>query len=122
LIVASFLLFLVLIFEFKDRGLVRANLKGMEQATQPVAIPQTAAAANLPNVFGSVKAGSPPQAMNAFRVQLDYAQIKSKLRPIHSGHYDAELEQQYLLMLQQQQGGSSPRPSASTLGLNWDLE
>jgi hypothetical protein len=102
----------------KDRGLVRANLKGMEQATQPVAIPQTAAAANLPNVFGNVKAGSPPQAMNAFRVQLDYAQIKSKLRPTHSGHYDAELEQQYLLMLQQQQGGSSPRPSA----LNWDLE
>ncbi len=131
---------------------MRANLKGMEQATQPVAIPQAAAAAAAAaggasagpaNVFGGVKAGSPPQAtMNAFRVQLDYAQIKSKLRPTHSGHYDAELaeheaaqqqyaqqqqylQQQYLQQQQQQQQLQqqqvSPRPAAA-LGLNWDLE
>ena len=134
---------------------MRANLKGMEQATQPVSIPQSSAAAAAAGgpVF-AVKAGSPPQqqaAMNAFRVQLDYAQIKSKLRPTHSGHYDAELaeheaqqqqyaqqqhylavlQQQALLQQQQQQPPpqppqqSSPRPQlqpSTNSVLNWDLE
>ncbi len=138
---------------------MRANLKGMEQATQPVPIPQSAAAAAAgAPVYGggAVKAGSPPQGqaasaamMNAFRVQLDYAQIKSKLRPTNNCHYDAELaeheaqrlqyaqQQQYLHLLQQQQQQqqalptqqlaqqSSPRqqplPAANPL-LNWELE
>ncbi len=113
--------------QLKDRGLVKANLKGMEgggswQPTAPIPTPAAAAPAFAGS---SVKASSPPQPsamMDAFRVQLDYAQIKSKLRPTNNGHYDAEstdLEQQ-----QQMQQQQSPRhqPHPQPLGLNWELE
>jgi hypothetical protein len=60
---------------------------------------------NMNNAWKSGSPPPPPSVGDAFRVQLNYAQIKSKLRPTNNGHYDSglpetapapEIEQQQL--------------------------
>lgn len=96
--------------QLKDRGLVRANLRGYSEP-QPVPVNKEAAA----NSAGWKSTSPPPpsvsaitaSAMDAFRVQLDYAQIKSKLRPTNNGHYDAD--------------AAPPMPDVDQPSYQWDL-
>lgn len=116
--------------QLKDRGLVRANLRGYSSEPQAVPPGKDAAASSASVAANSSwKGSSPPSAaassaMDAFRVQLNYAQIKSKLRPTNNGHYDEEPQQQQVPQMQQQQMQQQQQqqlPSMPAHLYQWDL-
>jgi len=83
------------LLQLKDRGLVKSTIKGYQ--SEPSAPTSTRTPVES-SATGRTFASSPPlpassseDLLNAFRVQLDYNQLKSKLRPTHNGHYDVPL-------------------------------
>lgn len=79
--------------QLKDRGLVKSTIRGYQE--QPVLVDVERAALGK----GATSLGSsPPNSANpgdAFRVQLDYGELKSKLRPTNNGHYDVAADQPF---------------------------
>jgi len=81
--------------QLKDRGLVKSTIRGYHhQPTGEQGLSEQPTQSRSANASGNANtaATSPPLpgfgAMDAFRVQLDYNQLKSKLRPTNNGHYD----------------------------------
>jgi hypothetical protein len=76
--------------QLKERGLVRSNIPQYSQ-THSSQLPAAVAHVRVPIVSSAAEntmAESRNSQQDAFRVSLDYNQLKSKLKPTHGGHYD----------------------------------